>query len=157
MDNKNLSIVGRLLELAKNPLEYTVYPKECRQEYIFLSNTLQYAKVNIEREFNEAFKMSVGRYKQSLEKDKGYGWFHAPEKLVWLQMQINQLDYAIYGERFIREIRFNESLGKDAYRDLICQIDRTALMNEQELKEHQKQIEKITTDLAARIVAQNKG
>ena len=39
-----------------------------------------------------------------------YGWFHDPEKLIWTNMQMNQLKFAIYGEGHTKELIFNEDL-----------------------------------------------
>ncbi len=151
----NLHIVQRLLELAKNQIEYNVYPKHYKEEHIFLSNMLSDSLRKHEDEFARKFQEAVGQYKGSL-RDKTYGWFHSPEKLVWLNMEINQLKYAIYGERFVHELNFNEDLGNDAYRDFICQINRTVLMTPEELKIHNDEVNKLSMEILQEILAEEK-
>lgn len=153
-DNSNLQIVKRLLELSKNQLEYSEFPKAYNKEHIFLANVLNDARQSLEREFADAFKIAVGRYKASLEKSGEFGWFHKPEELVYLQMQIDQLKYAVYGESSVREIKFNESLGKAAYKDLIEQIDRTVLMNEKELEKFRAECERLSAEVLDEILAE---
>ena len=156
-ENSNIQIVQRLLELAKNPLDYSASPKNFKQEHIFLSNVLNDSKARMEREFNEAFKEIVGQYKRTLKEGKGYGWFHDPEKLEWKQNYINQVDYAIYGDKFTRkQLKFNEKLKNKAYKDFIEQIDRTALMTPIQLKKHNEQCNKIAKEIMAEILAEEK-
>jgi len=146
---ENLKIVQRLLELAKNELEYSTYPKPFKEEHIFLPNVLNSALKDLENEFSEKFKRCVGAYKSTLkEQKKGYGWFHSPENLIYINMKINQLKWVVYGDRFVREIRFNEELGNKAYKDLIDQIDCTVLMSETKRKAHAKKC----NEMAIRIV-----
>lgn len=152
MKNSNLEIVSRLLELSKNQIEFNVFPKECREEYIFLSNVLNDSVKKLEWEFAECFKRAVGNYKQSLLMGNGFGWFHNPEELVWIKMQINQLLYTIYGERFIHEIKFKSELGNEAYLDLINQIDRTVLMTSEELQKHNEEIDKMSKEILDEIL-----
>lgn len=147
MEDSNLGILKRLLEIAKNPLDWSVYPKSYKEEHLFLANVINDSIRVHEREFAEAFQQAVGSYKQSLEKGAGYGWFHEPEKLVWINTQLNQLKYAVYGERFVHEIRFNEGLSKAAYKDLIEQIDRTALMTEEQLMQHRAECNKLSQEI----------
>lgn len=90
----------------------------------------------------------------NLEKDGKYGWFHSPEKLEWIGMQINQLKYVVYGEEFTRTLKFNKELGKDAYRDFICQVDRTVLMSDDELRAHNLELERISFEVANEILKQ---
>ncbi len=160
MANKtdNLKIVERLLEIVKNELDYSHFPKPFKQEYMFLSNVLSDAKRKRENEFNEAFKEIVGQYKQTLAKE-GYGWFRAPEKLCWLRVYINQLDYAIYGGKDHydqKELFFNEKLKEGAYLDFINQIDRTALMTSEELKIHNEECNRIGLEILNEILAEEK-
>lgn len=150
--NDNLSICHRLLDLSKNELVYNVYPGNFKSEYIFLANALNDSISRLEHEFDDAFKNAVGTYKASLREGKGYGWFHAPEKLCYIRMQINQLLYAVYGDQFCHELVFREELGKMAYKDLIEQIDRTAIMTQSQLKSHNKKIEKISADIVKELL-----
>ncbi len=118
---ENLQIIQRLLELGKNPLILTGdLPGDFKKEHLFLCNILQYAVVNLEREFNDAFRHAVNVYKVNLSDPKhGYGFFHNAENLLYLNMQINQIKYAIYGEKFIHVYKFNEDLKELAYKDLL--------------------------------------
>ena len=152
----NLQIIQRLLEIGKNPLVISLVPKDFKEEHIFLANILNYALTNMEREFNENFKKAVAQYKGSLKEEKGYGWFHNPENLVYENMYINQLKYIIYGERFVSTIKFKEELGKKAYLDLINQIDRTALMTPAQLKKHNAACNRIANDILKEILAEEK-
>lgn len=154
--NDNLEIITRLLELARNPLEYSVFPKEYKQEYVFLANVINDSISRLEHEFDEAFKYAVGRYKSSLKEDKGYGWFHSPEKLIWINTQLNQLRYAVYGERHVRELKWNEHLGDMAYRDLLDQIDRTVFMTPDELKEFNEKINQMALEVLNEILEEEK-
>jgi hypothetical protein len=148
----NLRIVERLLELSKNPMEYSVFPKECRKEYIFLSNVLNDALNCAEHEAEKSFKQAVQYYKNSLDDGSEYGWFHKPEDLVWNYNKIDQITYAIYGEKHIRNIVWNDQLGKGAYKDLIEQIDKTVIMSEKEKKDHYKAISRISKELVKEIL-----
>jgi len=152
MDNSNLKIVSRLLELAKNPIDYSVFPKEYKEENIFLANVLNDSVKKLEWEFAECFKRIVGNYKESLSLNKGFGWFHRPEEIVWIRMQINQLLYAIYGERFVHEIKFNKELGDEAYLDLINQIDRTVLMTPEEVEKLNEEIGRLSKEILDEIL-----
>lgn len=153
----NLKIVQRLVEICKNELQYDVYPKPFKEEHIFLSNELNYALVAREREFNETFKQCVGKYKSTLEKNKKYGWFNSPENLIWKYMYINQLKYIIYGERYSdKDLVFREELKEMAYLDLINQIDRTALMTEKELKEHQEKCNAMAMEILEELLKEEK-
>lgn len=158
MENSNLQIVQRLLELSKNRMEgYTLFPRPFKKEQIWLSNVLNDSLNLMEAEFNRKFQEIVGHYKSSLKEGKGYGWFHSPEKLAWGRMQINQLSYAIYGDKFThKELEFKEELGNDAYREFICQIDRTVLMTPKELKEHNEQINRMAKEILDEILAEEK-
>jgi len=149
--NDNLEIVARLLEMAKNPLSYSEFPSDYKEEHIFLANVLTDALQHVEHEFDKSFQYAVGNYKANLRDDKNYGWFSNPEELEWLNMRKNQLLYAVYGERFIRTIKFNEKLGHDAYKDFICQIDATAIMTDEELKEHYKRVNEISKEILKKI------
>jgi hypothetical protein len=141
--------------LSKNKLEYTVIPKECKSEYIFLSNVINYALVNLEREFDDKFKYAVGNYKQSKkESKKKYGWFHGYENLLYIDMQINQLKYVIYGDKFVRQLKWNEELGDAVYEDLIKQIDPTVLMTPKQLKDHNNRISKMAKEIMDEILAE---
>lgn len=156
-EDSNLHIVKRLAELAKNPLDYSVYPKPFRQEHIFLANWLNDALRQEEREFAEKFQRAVGKYKSTLSEGKGYGWFHNDENLCWSFMTIQQLKYVIYGEKFtLRQIKFNKALGNLAYKDLIEQIDRTALMTDEELKAHNEECNRIAEEVMMEILAEEK-
>lgn len=154
-NNDNLLIIKRLIEIAKNPLTYSEFPKSYKEEYIFLPNILNSAIKDLENEFNEAFKYAVGNYKLTLEQNKGYGWFHNPSKLVYIKTRINQLKYIIYGDRCVNEIKFNEDLGNEAYKDLILQIDRSVLMSSEEKIEYYKQLEEISRELIDEILKDN--
>jgi len=156
MENSNLKIVSRLLELSKNQIDYSEFPKECRKEHIYLANVLNDSVKKLEWEFAECFKRAVGNYKQTLAKGKKFGWFHKPEELVYIKMQINQLLYAIYGERFIHEIKFKPELKNEAYLDLINQIDRTVLMTSKELKKHNEEINKMAKEIMDEILREEK-
>lgn len=145
--NDNLDIVKRLLELSRNQLEYSSFPKPWNEEHMFLSNHLNEARHRIELEFNEALGKAVSAYKASL-KEREFGWFHAPEKLVYLRMQINQLIYAVYGNKYIHEIKFNKALGDEAYKDLIEQIDRTLLMTPLELEKHNEELNLLSRQIS---------
>ncbi len=153
--NDNIEIVQRMLEIGKNDLDYSVFPKPFKEEHIFLSNVLSDALRKEETDFNEDFKKAVGEYKRNL-KEKGWGWFYAPEKLIWSNTIINQLKYVIYGDRFIREYKFNETLGKGAYKDLINQIDRTALMSERQKKALNKRTSKLAMDILNELLEEEK-
>lgn len=131
----NIQIISRLIELAKNELTYSEYPRPHKQEYIFIANALNAAVREVEIEFERAFREAVSHYKQSLANNNGRGWFHEPEKLVYLDMSRNQLLWAIYGHE-LKDIVFNEEMGESAYLDLINQIDRTVLMTEEERRVH---------------------
>lgn len=158
-ENSNLKIVQRLLELAKNQIgEYNLFPRPFKEEQIWLANILHDSLHKHEAEFKAKFQEIVGHYKASLKDKLGYGWFHSAEKLVWKQMQINQLMYAIYGDKFQnKDLVFNKKLGNDAYRDFICQIDRTALMTPKELEIHHKECNKIGKEIVAEILKKEKG
>src|SRR5688572_30163542 len=129
MAKDNIEIVQRLFEIAQNQLSYSLEPKPFKEEHIFLSNVLNCALQDAEREFNENFKECVAHYKVNLEKSKSKkGFFHNVEKLFWGKNKINQLLYIIYGDRFtMTELTFKRE-HPDPYKDLIEQIDRTALM-----------------------------
>lgn len=151
-EDSNLNIIKRLLELGRNQMDgYTLFPRPYKEEQIWLANILSDSLRRKEADFAEVFRTAVGHYKSSLKEGKGYGWFHGAEKLVWAKMQINQLMYAIYGdERFtatMQDLRFNEELGKDAYRDLICQIDRTVLMTPEELERHNEECNRMAMEI----------
>ncbi len=154
-DNSNLQIVKRLLELSKNQLDYSTFPKPFKEEYIWLSNLLNDALSVARKEFSEAFQKAVGDYKGSLAEGKGYGWFHNSENLVWKQTKVKQIQYAIYGDE-IGEIKFNEELGNAAYKDLIMQIDRTVLMTEKELKLHNKEMSVVMKKIIDEILKEEK-
>jgi hypothetical protein len=154
--NQNLHIVERMLEIAKNTMEFSIYPKTFKEEHIFLSNILNDSKQKIQVEFDAEFKKAVGQYKLTLKEKKGYGWFHSPERIVWLKTRLNQLTYIIYGENYIKEIIFNDKLGDKAYKDLINQIDSTALMNTAQLKKHNADIARISKDIMKEILADEK-
>lgn len=133
-------------------MDYSLQPKSFKEEYIFLANVLNEALRRYEVDFSETFQKAVGNYKSTLAQGKGYGWFHAPENLVWKNTRINQLKYAIYGDTFVHIITFNKQLGKEAYKDLIEQIDRTVLMTPEELEVYRKEC----NDLAAEILEELK-
>jgi hypothetical protein len=152
----NVHIVQRLLELAKNPLEYSTSPKHFKKEHMFLSNVLSDSLRKHEDEFAKAFKYAVGTYKSNLAENKEYGWFNDPSQLEFINTYINQLKYAIYGDQFERKLKFNNKLGKEAYKDFICQIDRTVLMTPKELEKHNKQVNKIAGDILAEILKESK-
>jgi len=160
MDNSNLAIIQRLLELGKNQLGYNEkrpsFPRPYKEEQIWLSNILTDSLRNEEREFNEEFQKIVARYKMTFALKKGYGWFQNAEKLEWLNTKINQLKYIIYGDVFERPIEFNPSLGNKAYKDFIEQIDRTVLMTPAQLKKHNQQINKISKDILKEILEEKK-
>lgn len=154
---ENLQILERLLKLAKNSIEYNVMPQSYDKEYIFLPNILQYALVNLEREFNDRFQYCVNHYKMNLKEGKNkHGWFSSPEKLIWINMQINQLKFAIYGERHTRELVFNEKLKEAAYLDLINQIDCTVLMTSKQLEKHNRECNKMAMDILNEILEEEK-
>ena len=155
-ENSNLKIVQRLLELSKNTLDYSVHPQEFKKEYIFLANVLNDSLDRLRHEFADAFKQIVGQYKNSLKEGKGYGWFHSPEKLEWIQTYINQLDYAVYGEKFTRQLKFKSELKNKAYKNFIEQIDRTVLMTPTQLKKHNAQCNKIAKEIMDEILAEEK-
>lgn len=153
----NLKIISRLVELSKNELHYSQMPQPYNKEYIFLANHLNAAIVNLEYEFQDAFRYAVGKYKQSLgESTTGFGWFHEPEKLIYIRMQINQLKYAIYGAEFAHDLIFKEELGSGAYKDLIEQIDRTVLMTPEEKKSYEEEINKIGMEVIKELLAEEK-
>ncbi len=156
MADSNLKIVQRLLELAKNQPGYNeerpLFPKSYDTEQIWLANVLNDSRNIMEREFKEEFQRVVAQYKMTLKEGKGYGWFHSPEKLEWIKMQINQLKYVVYGEEYIREIKFNDSLKNKAYKDFIEQIDRTVLMTPAQLKKHDAEINRISKEVMAEIL-----
>jgi hypothetical protein len=151
---ENLKILSRLLEIAKNPLEYSLYPKPFKEEHIFLANHLNEARQRLEVEFNNAFKKAVGAYKSTL-KEHGFGYFHSPETLVYIRMQINQISYVVYGD-YVHEIKFNEDLGKAAYKDLIEQIDRTVLMTPAQLKKHTAECNRISKEIIDEILKEER-
>lgn len=157
--DSNLEIVQRLLELSKNERCFSndVYSVDFKKEHIFLSNILNYALVNAEREFNEKFKMCVNQYKGNLKNSKdGFGWFHSPENLIYQNAYINQIKYAIYGDRFIHVYSFKKELGKEAYKDLILQIDATVLMTPKELAAHQKRCNELAKEIIDEMLAEEK-
>ncbi len=155
---ENLQILERLLKLAKNSIAGDgIMPNSYYKEYIFLSNILNHALVNLENKFNDQFKYCVSIYKMNLKDGKNkYGWFHDPEKLIWTNMQMNQLKFAIYGEGHTKELIFNEDLKESAYLDLINQIDCTVLMTPKELEKHNKECNKIALDILSEILAEEK-
>jgi hypothetical protein len=155
MENTNLEIVKRLLELSRNQLEYSLFPKNFKEEHIFLPNVLNIAMTHYQQQFDKAFREAVGEYKSKLSEGK-YGWFHKPEELVWLRMEMNQIRYAIYGST-LTEIKFNKSLGESAYKDLIEQIDRTVLMTPKELEAFWAEINEISKQVIAEIEQEQKG
>ena len=160
-NNSNINIVSRLLELSKNKLDYSVLPKPYKEEHIFLANILNHALVNLEREFNDKFKIAVMSYKETLSgkgrfKKSKHGYFYNHENLLYINMQINQLKYAIYGDRFVHELKWNEHLGQKAYKDLIEQIDRTVLMEPDELRKHNKNVNKIANEILQEILNEKK-
>ncbi len=154
--NTNIQIVQRLLELSKNEIGgYSIFPRNFKEERIWLANILSDSMRQHEAEFAQEFREIVGHYKSSLKEGKGYGWFHSPEKLAWKKMQINQLIYAIYGDKYTnaeKELKFNKKLGNDAYRDFICQIDPTVLMTPAQLKKHNSQCNKIASEILSEIL-----
>lgn len=155
--SSNLEIVARLIEIAKNQLEYSTFPKQFKDEYIFIADVFTDSIKEHEREFDTAFQKAVGNYKSTLAQDgKGFGWFHSPEKLEWINMRINQMKYIVYGDRFTREIKFNKALGKDAYKDMIEQIDRTVLMSEEEKKAHYEHYCMLSKEIKAKILKEEK-
>jgi len=156
MDNSNLQIIQRLLELGKNPYgTYELFPQGFKTEYMFLSNVLSDGLARMEWEFTEKFKTAVNSYKQSKKASgKKYGWFHSPENLVWCNTYINQIKYAIYGDSFIHEIKFNPELKEKAYLDLINQIDRTALMTPYQLKKHNAECNRMSLEILEELTAE---
>lgn len=156
MQNGNLQIVQRLLELSTNTVKWSVYPNDYNKEHLYLSNILNYAAHSLENEFSECFKKAVGEYTSSLKENKRYGWFYSPDKLVWKRTQINQITYAIYGKDYVHEIKFNEHLGKAAYKDLINQVDRTALMTPAQIRLHELKCNKIAKKIVDKILAEEK-
>jgi hypothetical protein len=155
--NDNLKIVERLFEMAKNELHYSEFPKAYNKEHIFLANYLNCAATDLEREFNDTFKYAVGNYKNSLKEGKKYGWFHSPEKLIYINMQLNQIRYAVYGERHVRELVFKKELGNAAYKDLINQIDCTVLMTDIQKKKHMDKCNKMAKKIMAEILKEENG
>jgi len=155
---QNLQIIERLLKLAKNSIGGDgIMPLRYDKEYIFLANILNHALVNLENKFNDRFKYCVSIYKMNLKESKNkYGWFHKPEELIWTNMQINQLKFAIYGESLTRELVFVKELKEAAYLDLINQIDPTVLMTPKELEKHTKECNKIALDILNEILAEEK-
>jgi hypothetical protein len=156
--DNNFQIVKRLAELAKNQLVYNALPRPVKEEYVFLSNMFQYGYAHAEQQFNEKFKLCVGNYKHTLEKEgKGFGWFHDADKLIWLRMRMNQFSYIIYGDDFIRdELVFKRELGNDAYRDLIEQIDRTVLMTPEEIKTMHEEMGLMMNDILNEVLENEK-
>ena len=160
-DTHNLQIVQRLVELATNTLDYSLFPKPYKEQYIFLANVINDSLSKIESEFNKEFERIVSCYKETLS-GKGrfpktkFGWFHNPEKIVYINTQMNQLRYAIYGERHVREIKFNEKLKNRAYKDLIQQIDCTVLMTPTQLKTHQSKCSAIAKRVMSEILKEEK-
>ena len=157
----NLKIVQRVLELAGNRLEYTVHPKTFKEEHIFLANVLNTSLSKLQDEFDKEFKKIVLTYKETLSGKGRFpksrlGWFHDPEKIIWINMQMNQLRYAIYGEEYTREIVYKPQLKARAYKDLIQQIDCTVLMTPAELKKHMAQCNKIAKDVVNKILKEEK-
>jgi len=161
-ENSNLKIVQRLLELSRNEPGYNeerpMFPREYKQEQIWLANILSDSLHKEERNFKAIFTMAVAEYKMNLKKGKGYGWFNSgtAEKLEWSNTHINQMTYAIYGERFERPLRFKSSLKNKAYKDFINQIDRTVLMTPRQLKKHNSDINRISKELVKEILAKSK-
>ncbi len=153
--DSNIKIVERLLELVKNGLEYSLRPKGYMTEHMFLANVLNDSLHRMELEFKDKFRNVVAEYKRNLSKGE-YGWFHKYDDLEWLNTYMNQVKYAVYGKDYIREIKFDDSLGKDAYRDFICQIDRTALMSPEELKAHNEELERISAEVVEEILKESK-
>ncbi len=147
----NLQIVQRLLELSRNELSYSIFPQPYDKEYIFLANVINDSRKILDHEFAEAFQQAVGQYKSSLAKNKKYGWFNKPERLIWINMQKNQLNYAVYGERHVRELKFNADLGNMAYKNLIEQIDCTVLMSAKQKKEHLKKCDAMLLEIIKEI------
>ena len=158
MKNENLDIIKRLIEIAKNPLDYSTFPKPFKEEHIFLSNELSEALKYRQREFDEYFQKCVGNYKSTLENEgKGYGWFHSPEKLIWKHTYVNQLHYIIYGDRYTdRELVFREELKTDAYKDLILQVSGIALMTDEELVIHNEKSNELVKSIMEEILAEEK-
>lgn len=160
MDNSNLAIVKRLLELGKNQPGYNEkrpsFPRPYKEEQIWLSNILTDSLQNEEREFKEKFANIVNEYKRTLREKKTYGWFHGADSLEWSMVHINQLKYAIYGDVFERPLEFKQSLGNEAYKDFIEQIDRTVLMTPAQLKKHNQEINRISNDILKEILEEKK-
>lgn len=153
MADTNFQIVQRLFELSKNRLDYSPEPKGYKDAYLWLANYLNCAIKDLEREFNDKFAYAVSIYTMNL-REQGHGWFYEPETLVYKRAQINQLIYAVYGERSVSEISFKKELGSDAYRDLIEQIDRTVLMSEEEKKAHDAQCAAFAREIIDEILAE---
>jgi len=156
--SENLSIVQRLLELSRNKMDYTLLPKSFKEEYIFLANVLHCAKKDYQQKFNDAFRDAVSYYKRNLEESGTHGWWNNPEELVYIQMQINQIDYIIYGGDVIeqKELKFREELKEEAYKDLILQIDRTVLMSDEELKEFNAEVNRLSIEICDELLAEIK-
>lgn len=156
-ENSNLNIVKRLALLSQNQVEYNEFPRAYNEEYIFLANWLNSAARDAENDFNKTFQYAVGNYKSTLkESGKGYGWFHNAGNLVHQANTLDQIHYAIYGERHIRGIRWNAQLKNMAYKDLIEQIDRTVLMTEAQLKKHRATCNKLAKKIMDEILAEEK-
>ncbi len=157
--SSNMQIMKRLLEIAKNPKGSIGDVLPFKEQYIFLSNILNVALNDYEKEFDEMFNTAVNQYKNTLANEgKGYGWFHSVDNLLYVSMQISQLKYIIYGEESasLRDYTFNEELKEGAYKDFIEQVDRTVLMTPEELKKHNEKINRLSLDILEEILKEEK-
>lgn len=156
MKDSNMEIVLRLMEMAENKLEYSAFPKPYKEEHLFLANHLNAALKLMETRFDEHFQHAVERYKTTIGENKGYGWFENVENLIFENAHINQLKYAIYGEEYVHEYKFNMELGNDAYRDLILQIDRTVFMTASEKRQYEDELNKISLGVLDELLKEEK-